>query len=74
MDQYENQSLEDYTSYARRNLLDLLEASYGDTPSWPLIRARVLQIFGRSGFGRFSTNQNREKNNGKIRCKPNQFN
>lgn len=60
MDHFEDQPIEEFNSYARRNLLDLLEASYGNTESWPLIRRRVLQIFGSSGFGRFKS-INKEK-------------
>lgn len=63
MDQYDEQPLEDFVSYSRRNLLDLLEATYGDTEPWPLVRSRVLQIFGRSGFGRYANSKPKEKRN-----------
>ncbi len=63
MDQFENQSLEEFTTYARRHLLDLLEASYGNSESWPLIRRRVLQIFGSSGFGRYTARNFKERDN-----------
>lgn len=57
MEQFEDQSLKDFIRYARRSLLDHLEASYGQTPQWPLCRQRVMQIFGRSGLGRFIDDQ-----------------
>ncbi len=57
MEQFEDQSLKDFIRYARRSLLDHLEASYGQTPQWPLCRQRVMQIFGLSGFGRYISNQ-----------------
>jgi hypothetical protein len=60
MDQFENQPIEEFINYARRNLLDLLEASYGNTDSWPLIRKRVLQLFGSSGLGRYNSKTNKE--------------
>lgn len=60
MDVYKNQSLEEYLKYSRKNLLDLLEASYGQTDSWPLIRSRVLQIFGQNGIGRFTEKSKKE--------------
>lgn len=64
MDQkYKEQPLEDYIDYARRNLLNVLESAYGHTESWPFIRSRVLQIFGRSGLGRYLQTPNKEKNN-----------
>lgn len=55
--QFEDQSLKDFIRYARRSLLDHLEASYGQTPQWPLCRQRVMQIFGHSGFGRYVLEQ-----------------
>lgn len=64
MDQFKDQSLEDFTDYARRHLLDLLQASYGSTDAWPLIRRRVLQIFGSSGFGRYTARDFKERDNG----------
>lgn len=67
MDEFEDQPLEEYISYARRNLLDLLEASYGNTDAWPLIRRRVLQIFGSSGLGRYNPIHNKEKTYGTRR-------
>ena len=63
MDQFEDQSLKEFTDYARRHLLDLLEASYGNTDAWPLIRRRVLQIFGSSGFGRYVVPTSMQKQN-----------
>ena len=71
MDQFENQSLEEFTSYARRQLLDLLEASYGNTDAWQLIRRRVLQIFGSSGFGRYNFTHNKERFDGTRKRKTN---
>lgn len=64
MDQFEDQPLEEYLNYARRHLLDLLQASYGNTEAWPLIRRRVLQIFGSSGFGRYTARDFKERDNG----------
>ncbi|MBY0314583.1 MAG: hypothetical protein K2Q26_03625 [Bdellovibrionales bacterium] len=63
MDQFEDQPLEEFINYTRRNLLDLLEASYGNTDAWPLIRRRVLQIFGSSGFGRYAVLTSKQKEN-----------
>lgn len=57
MEQFEDQTLKDFIRYARRSLLDHLEASYGQTSQWPLCRQRVMQIFGRSGFGRYISEQ-----------------
>ena len=64
-EKYKDQPLEDFIDYARRNLLNILESAYGQTESWPFIRSRVLQIFGRTGFGRFTKTPNKEKNDGK---------
>ena len=63
MDEFKDQPIEKFTEYARRSLLDLLEASYGHTESWPLIRRRVLQVFGSSGFGRYRSTQTMEMPN-----------
>lgn len=63
MDQFEEQPIEEFINYTRRNLLDLLEASYGNTDAWPLIRRRVLQIFGGSGFGRYAVPTSTQKQN-----------
>ena len=38
---------------ARRQVLDVLEASFGHQPNWPYVRARLLKIFGRDGLSRF---------------------
>lgn len=37
---------------AQRELLDLLEVALAGSPSWPIIRAKVLEIFGRKGLQR----------------------
>lgn len=60
---YADQTFEEYLNYARRNLLNILEASYGQTESWSFVRSRVLQIFGQNGLNRFS-NKQKEINNG----------
>ncbi|MGE4107724.1 MAG: hypothetical protein AB7F66_10955 [Bacteriovoracia bacterium] len=60
-EQYKGQSLEDFIDYARRNLLNNLQSAYGHTDSWPFIRSRVLQIFGRTGLGRYTQTPNKEK-------------
>jgi predicted nucleic acid-binding Zn ribbon protein len=36
----------------RRYLLDCLEAALFDSPKWPLIRQRVLKVFGRESLYR----------------------
>lgn len=35
---------------SRRELLDLLEVALAGSPSWPLVRAKVMDIFGRKGL------------------------
>jgi hypothetical protein len=55
-----DQPYDEYLAYARRNLLNILEASYGQDPSWTFIRSRVLQIFGQEGLGRYCS-INKEK-------------
>lgn len=35
---------------SRRELLDLLEVALGGSPSWPIVRAKVMEIFGRKGL------------------------
>lgn len=67
---YVDQAFDEYLAYARRNLLNILEASYGQTDSWPFIRSRVLQIFGQSGLDRYSQ-KHKEKNNDTETKKPN---
>lgn len=42
----------------RRYLLDCLEGALCDSPKWPLVRSRVLTVFGRDGLGGFSTRLN----------------
>lgn len=37
----------------RRYLLDCLEGALCDSPKWPLVRSRVLTVFGRDGLGGF---------------------
>jgi hypothetical protein len=35
---------------ARRDLLNLLDATYGDTQHWPFLRSRILGTFGKKGL------------------------
>lgn len=35
---------------SRRELLDLLEVALSGSPSWPIVRAKVMEIFGRKGL------------------------
>ena len=46
---------------SRRELLDLLEIALAGSPSWPIVRAKVLEIFGRKGLQ--SPNSDISKNN-----------
>ena len=34
----------------RKQILDLLEGSYGGSTQWPLVRSRILHLFGSSGL------------------------
>lgn len=45
----------------RKELLDLLEIAIGESPQWPLVRSRILQIFGRKGLEKFVETQNKER-------------
>ncbi len=42
--------LENAVKKAQRQILDLLEAAMGESPQWPLIRSRILGVFGRNGL------------------------
>ncbi len=44
------QSFHQSLKFARRQLLDLLQATYGHEPSWRNVRSRILKIFGRDGL------------------------
>lgn len=35
---------------SRRELLDLLEVALAGSPSWPIVRTKVMEIFGRNGL------------------------
>jgi hypothetical protein len=35
---------------ARKNILDLLEVSIGESPQWGLVRGKVMNCFGRDGL------------------------
>lgn len=35
---------------ARKQILDLLQATYGHEPSWRNVRSRLLKILGRDGL------------------------
>jgi hypothetical protein len=48
-------SLAHAISGARKQLLDLLETTYGTTPQWAIVRRRVLKTFGRDGLERFTS-------------------
>jgi hypothetical protein len=36
----------------RKQVLDLVQASFGDSAKWPIVRAQLLRIFGDRGWGR----------------------
>lgn len=36
---------------SRKLLLDVLEATVGNTPPWPAMRSVVLRVFGNDGLG-----------------------
>jgi hypothetical protein len=60
--QFEDQTLEQYINYARRQILDLAQSACTNSDSWSLLRRRILQVFGQNGFGRY-TNNNKERSN-----------
>ncbi len=35
---------------ARKQVLDLLQATMGHSPQWKFVRSRILKIFGREGL------------------------
>ncbi|MBK8202624.1 MAG: hypothetical protein IPK68_10025 [Bdellovibrionales bacterium] len=49
--QVHSESFIEIVSDARRTTLDFCEQVFGSKPSWPLIRRRLLFIFGDRGLG-----------------------
>jgi len=37
-------------NFARKQILNLVEAAYGHTPQWERVRSRILAILGRNGL------------------------
>ena len=50
MENMEREQLHQAAKIARRQILDLLQATYGHEPSWRNVRARILRILGRDGL------------------------
>ncbi len=40
----------DEIAKARKQVLDLIQTTYGHTPQWNHVRSRLLKIFGRDGL------------------------
>jgi hypothetical protein len=51
-------SYKGFIGQSRVHLLELLEGCYGHTEQWPIVRKRILAIFGKDGFGKFLTPNN----------------
>lgn len=44
-------------SKARKQVLDLLQATMGHSPQWKFVRSRILKIFGRDGLEKIVNGQ-----------------
>ena len=43
-------ALQNSVRQTRKDILDLMDVAYANTPQWKLIRARIMSAFGREGL------------------------
>ena len=55
MQDSEENELREAFRVARKQILDLLQVTYGHDPTWRNARSRLPRIFGRDGLQKFNT-------------------
>lgn len=58
IDNMDNIDLDTSIKFTRKSILDCIELAYGQTPQWPLIRAKIMAAFGKNGLERFINTNN----------------
>lgn len=50
MEREPSEALSHTIAATRKQLLDVIELAFGDSPKWPVVRSRVLDLLGESGL------------------------